>query len=100
MKLLHKKVLIELLKTSYLNDNVYLDDGKILDELHSNKTFDPAESEDIEIQQTPRQKIECMIRILIVKDDAKYESFKKCLEKSYRFVVEKMRRLEIELENR
>lgn len=98
MKLLYKKVLDQLLKTSYLDDNIYLQDGVVIEKLFEKCIFDLSEQEDINTYKSNREKIKCMIKMLIVKDDTSYESLKQCLSTEYKHVVEKMSKMEIELQ--
>lgn len=98
MKLLYKKVLAQLLKTSYLDNNIYLQDGEVIEKLFEKCIFDLSEQEDINTYKSNRGKIKCMIKMLIVKDNNSYESLKQCLNTEYKHVVEKMWRMEIELQ--
>lgn len=98
MKLLYKKVLDHLLKTSYLDDNIYLQDGVVIEKLFEKRIFDLSEQEDVNRYETNKEKVKCMIKMLIVKDDASYESLKQCLNTEHRHAVEQMWRLEIELQ--
>ena len=98
MKLLYKKVLDQLLKTSYLDNNIYLQDGEIIEKLFEKCIFDLSEQEDINRYDTNKEKIKCMINVLKVKDDASYESLKQCLSTEHKHVVKEMLRMEIELQ--
>lgn len=97
MKLLYKKVLDHLLKTSYLDKNIYLEDGAVIEKLFVKCIFDLSEQEDINTYKSNKEKIKCMINILKVKDDASYESLKECLDTDNKHVVEQMWRLELDL---
>ena len=98
MKLLYKKVLDQLLKTSYLDANIYFQDGVVIEKLFEKCIVDLPEKEDINTYKSNREQIKCMIKMLIVKDDTAYESLKQCLNTEYKHVVEKMCRMEIELQ--
>lgn len=98
MKLLYKKVLDKLLKTSYFDNNIYLQDGVVIEQLFEKCIFDLSEQEDINRYETNKEKIRCMITMIIVKNDASYESLKQCLSTAHAHVVEHMWRMEIELQ--
>ncbi|CAG2230813.1 unnamed protein product [Mytilus edulis] len=99
MKLLYKKVLDYLLtKKDYFYKNLTLTGG-LLDELLEKDIID--EVENVDIRGTDKgsrsEKIELLIRIIMVKDDNTYELFKKCLLESHAFVVTKMEKKENKL---
>lgn len=98
MKLLYKKVLAQLLKTSYLDNNIYLQDGEVIEKLFEKWIFDLSEQEDINTYKSNKEKVTCMIKMLIVKNDTSYESLKQCLNTEHKHVVKEMLRMEIELQ--
>lgn len=102
MKLLYKKVLDYLLtKKDYFYKNLTLTGG-LLDELLEKDIID--EVENVDIRGTDKgsrsEKIEHLIRIIMVKDDNTYALFKKCLLESHAFVVTKMEKKENKLNTR